>query len=166
MSIKSVIAIVACIILIFVDQATKYWAVSYLRPVHSMVVIEDILSFTFVQNTGAAFGILAGARTFFIVITIIFVIGFIVYYIKLPQGKIYALVKVAIILILGGAIGNFIDRLLRGYVVDFFHVTFINFPVFNMADIFLVCGTALFMILYIFFIDEENEDEEDKEAEE
>ncbi|MCL2699144.1 MAG: signal peptidase II [Defluviitaleaceae bacterium] len=146
-----------CAILIIVDQISKYVAVTYLRPVGTVPVIQNIFAFTFVENRGAAFGILQGARIGFLIVTPLIVAGLIYYFIKLPHDRVYTFVRAALVLVTAGAIGNYIDRLFRGYVVDFLHATFINFPVFNLADVFVVTGTALLAVLIIFFIRDEPE---------
>lgn len=86
---------------------------------------------------------------------VIIAIGY--YYVKLPAGRIYNIVRFLLILIAAGGIGNSIDRLLNGFVVDFLRFDFINFPIFNIADIYVVTGTILLGIIMIFFIKEEQE---------
>lgn len=147
-----IIALLASMILIAIDQISKYIAVQYLKPVGSVSIIEGIFSLTFVENRGAAFGIFQGGRWFFVVLTVIFLIGIIVYYYKLPQTNLYTWVRFSLILIFAGAVGNFIDRFRNGYVVDFLHARFIDFPVFNIADIYVVSGTFLLSFLLLFFI--------------
>ena len=161
----SVVSILICIAMIVVDQVTKIIAFHHLKPVGSIEIIQSVFSLTFVENRGAAFGILQGARWFFVIMTVLVVIGLIMYYIKLPrEGKVYTWLRVSLVMILAGAIGNFIDRFRQGYVIDFFHATFIDFPVFNIADIYLVCGTILLSILTIFFVKDEKNEKEIAEA--
>lgn len=142
-------AFVAVAILVFIDQFTKFIALSKLKPIDYIYVIDGILNFTFVENRGAAFGIFQGARYIFIILTIIiiFFIGY--YFVNLKEGKFNSLIRGSLILITSGAIGNFIDRLFRGYVIDFIHITLINFPVFNFADICVVVGTIVLGIATI-----------------
>jgi signal peptidase II len=146
-----------CVLLIIADQVSKYFALTYLEPIGTIPVIQNILAFTYIENRGAAFGILQGARLGFLVITPVMVAALAYYFIKLPYGRVYGFVRAALVLIIAGAIGNYIDRLLRGYVIDFLHATFIEFPVFNLADIFVVTGTILLSVLIIFFIRDEPE---------
>jgi len=82
------------------------------------------------------------------------------FYIKMPQGKVYKFIRFSLVLIISGAIGNLIDRFLRGYVVDFFHATFIDFPVFNVADIYVVVGSIFMAILVTFFLEDDKKKEE------
>ncbi|MDR1560112.1 MAG: signal peptidase II [Clostridiales bacterium] len=142
--------ILFCAALIAIDQLSKYLAVTLLKPVGTVTIIEGVFSLTYVENQGAAFGLLQGARWFFVVITIAIMVGIVYFYRTLPKEKAYGKARFALLLIVSGALGNFIDRFRRGYVVDFFHARFIDFPVFNIADSCVVVGTILFAILYIF----------------
>lgn len=149
-------------VFIALDQLTKYWAITLLQPLGSVPVIQNIFHFTFVRNTGAAFGLMNNspwARWFFMIFTVIVVTVIIVYYLRLPRSKIYNWVRLSLGLICAGAIGNFIDRLRFGYVVDFLHAVFIDFPVFNVADVCVVSGTFCLAFLLIFFIKTEEEAE-------
>ncbi len=152
-----ILAIAVNIVLIAIDQLTKHLAVTRLKPLETVPLIKGVFSLTFVENRGAAFGILQGARWFFVILTLIVLAGLVYYYVKLPKTKVYGYVRGALVLICAGAIGNFIDRFFNGYVIDFLHATFIEFPVFNMADIYVVVGTALLFFLLLFFIKDEKE---------
>ncbi len=147
--------LIVTILLIAIDQITKYIALINLKPISSTVFIKGFMDFTFVENRGAAFGILEGQRWFFVVITVTISVAIIYAFLKLPNKKEYMYLRVSLVLILSGAIGNVIDRFFRGYVVDFFEFTFINWPVFNVADIYVVVGTILFAFLLLFVIKEE-----------
>lgn len=147
-------------VLVGIDQVTKYLALQNLKPIRSVTIIENIFSLTFVENRGAAFGILQG-HTILLAIVSVVITGLLLYfYIKMPEGKVYKFIKFSLILIISGAVGNFIDRLFRGYVVDFFHATFINFPVFNVADIYVVIGCILMAVLVTFFLEDDKKKEE------
>jgi len=148
--------VIFCLLLIIVDQVTKYFAYTRLQPVGSITVIEGVFSFTYLENHGAAFGLFQGARWFFVVITILIICGMIYYYVKLPKEKSYNKARFALLLVMSGAVGNFIDRVRNGFVIDFFHATFIDFPVFNVADSLVVIGVFLMFILLIFVYKEEN----------
>ncbi len=152
----NILVIIFIFALIAIDQVTKYLALRFLKPQGSITIIENIFSLTFVENRGAAFGIFQGKTTILSIITTIITIFIIYFYIKLPkEPKIYSWLRFSLILIISGAIGNLIDRVGRKYVIDFFHATFIDFPVFNMADIYVVVGSILMAILVIFFIKED-----------
>jgi len=157
-----VLFVVSAIILVLLDQYTKYIALTSLKPIKNMTFIEGFMDFTFVENRGAAFGMLSGARWFFIIVSIAVSIG-IIYYVakKLPKvGCEYKALKFSLLLILAGAWGNVYDRIFRGYVVDFFEFTFFEWPVFNVADIYVVCGAILMSVVVLFFIKDEEEKKE------
>jgi len=137
------------ILIILLDQLTKFWALNTLKGSEPIVLINEFLQFNFVKNYGAAFGIMKYQRMFFIVITILIVLGMIYYIKKYNNTKI---MNYSLVMIIGGAIGNFIDRLRVGYVIDFIDVNFwgfYDFPVFNIADSFIVIGTILLVILVL-----------------
>ncbi|WP_238457490.1 signal peptidase II [Alkalihalobacterium alkalinitrilicum] len=140
---------VIALVIILLDQWTKWIVVQSMEIGERISLIENFLYFTSHRNQGAAFGILQGQMWFFYIITVI-VVGFIVYYIQ-KEAKSSWLLGISLGLILGGAIGNFIDRVFRGEVVDFID-TFIftyNFPIFNVADSALCVGVALIFIKII-----------------
>ena len=142
--------ILFCAALISIDQLSKYFAYTLLKPAGSITVIEGVFNLTYVENTGAAFGLFQGARWFFVVITILIICGIVYYYRSLPKEKAYNKARFALILITAGALGNFMDRIRNGYVVDFFQAGFIDFPVFNIADSYVVIGVFFAFILYVF----------------
>ncbi|MDW5300575.1 MAG: signal peptidase II [Sedimentibacter sp.] len=133
------------------DQLTKIWAVNVLKNGESIKLIGNFLRFTYAENKGAAFSILQNQLWFFIIMTIVMLV--VLTYIFFKTKNITNLSRLSIAMIAGGAIGNFIDRLRFGYVVDFIDVrfgSFYNFPIFNIADSFVVCGTILMIILILF----------------
>ena len=147
----NIIAAIVIIFSIFFDQLTKFWAADVLKNGDSIKIIGNFLRFTYAENRGAAFSILQNQRMFFLITTII-MLAFLGY-IYFKTKNISYLSKLSIAMIAGGAIGNFIDRLRLGYVIDFIDVrfgSFYNFPVFNIADSFVVCGTILMVIIIIF----------------
>ena len=137
--------LLTALLIIIADQLSKHFITSMLQAGESIVLIENFLHITFVRNPGAAFGMLPYRTIFFVVITIVVVI-FIFYYYRLLSAD-HRLLRFSLALLLGGAIGNLIDRLRTGYVVDF-----IDFkiwpPVFNVADSAIVIGIGLFLIAY------------------
>jgi len=158
-----IMVILSAVILTVLDQISKYFALEHLKPVGSVEFIKGVMNLTFVENRGAAFGILEGARWFFIIMTLIVTVAVLVYIKKyMPAAKEYKFVKLSLTLVLAGAWGNVIDRALRGYVVDYFETTFIPWPVFNVADIYIVCGTILLIFLFLFVIKEDEKDKKDK----
>ncbi len=154
-----IISAIIVIVLVILDQITKWQALTKLKPIKNTVVIKGFLDFTFVENRGAAFGILSGKRVFFILLTVVVAAGIIYSFYKLPKTREYNWLKCGLVLVLSGAIGNVIDRAVRGYVVDFLEVTFIKWPVFNLADIYVVVGACFILFLSLFVIKEEEKKE-------
>ncbi|WP_220129397.1 signal peptidase II [Thermaerobacillus caldiproteolyticus] len=145
-----VVYYVIALIVIAIDQFAKWLVVKYMQLGESITIIPNVLYITSHRNRGAAWGILQGQFWLFYIITIVVVIGLIIYIQRLPRGE--RLFGIALGLMLGGAVGNFIDRLVRKEVVDFIH-TYIftySFPVFNFADSALCIGVAL-VFLQTFF---------------
>ncbi len=135
---------------VLLDQASKAIIVRQMDLHESIPLIKNVFSLTFIRNEGAAWGMFADHRWVFLVITGIAIIALpilLYYYRKEPF-----LFGFSLSLIIGGAIGNMIDRLFLGSVVDFFEFTFIDFPVFNVADICVTVGTVL-MFIYLAFFD-------------
>lgn len=132
---------------ILVDQGTKYLIASRMELSEQIPVIGNFFLITSHRNRGAAFGILQNQRWFFIVITIIVVVG-IVWYLQKVMKTNNKLLPLALSLVLGGAIGNFIDRALTGEVVDFLQFNFgsYQFPIFNVADSCIVIGVGLIIL--------------------
>lgn len=149
-------------ILVALDQLTKYAAFHNLQKLNTIPILEDIFHLTFVQNRGAAFGILQNQRWFFIIMTVVVLVGIVYYYTKLPKYEPYGFIRISLILISAGALGNLIDRIRLGFVIDFFDFRLINFPVFNVADICVVIGT---IVLTWFILFTHEEDLEKKEVE-
>lgn len=135
------------LLLVGLDQGSKYLAVLYLQGTDGVEVIPNFFRLYYLENRGAAFGILQDSRLFFIVITI-FVILFISYLLFFKKHHVKGINRLSLILILSGTIGNFIDRLRLSYVVDFLSFRFFgwNFAVFNIADALIVIGTVLLII--------------------
>lgn len=140
------VAIIA-ILAIVLDQAVKIWAQSALLgvPGTTIPLIENVFHLTYVENRGAAFGLLQGKQVFFYIITVVIVVGIIVYLVR-NRKKVNRWTCVALGLLLGGAIGNMIDRIQLGYVRDMFDFRLINFWVFNVADICVVVSVIMLMI--------------------
>ncbi len=134
--------------MVLVDQVVKYWAVAWLAPMGSIPLIPGILQLTYVENRGAAFSILQNQIWLLVVVTVAILCAIIyVFYKKMIQTT---LGRISLVIIAAGAVGNMIDRIVRHYVVDMIEVVFISFPVFNIADIYVTVGVALFCIYFIF----------------
>lgn len=149
-------SILFVILLVVLDQASKIYLtlVNKTSPI-DLEVIRGFFRITYTCNDGAAFSILKGKRVFFIIMTIV-VVFFIVYY--LLKNKVYWVEKYSLLLIISGAVGNLIDRVMYGYVIDFldFIIFGYDFPVFNIADSFITIG-AVGLIISILFLNKEGE---------
>ena len=154
-SIFTVLSIIAGICL---DQYTKYLAVTHLKERPSIVIIRNVFELSYLENKGAAFGIMQNQRWFFIV-SFVFIIAIILWiYIKLPASVRFLPLHACSALIVMGAIGNLVDRVKLGYVIDFFYFSLIDFPIFNVADIFVVTGVILLAVLILFVYTEDEVD--------
>ncbi len=132
------------------DQMTKYLAASYLKPIATFPIIKNVLHLTYSENTGAAFSILRGRQVFLIAITILAMLFMVGYLYKWSQSDGQMWQKICFSLVVGGGIGNLIDRVRMGYVVDFIDFRWINFAIFNVADSFIVVGVIALMTLIVF----------------
>ena len=144
-----VIIFVCAAVLVGLDQFFKYLAVTNLKPVHDVPLIQGWLHLTYEENRGAAFGILANARWVFISISIILVIAAVI--LVILKKADHPMSQTAAALIIAGGIGNLIDRISAGYVVDYINVEIINFAVFNFADM-CVCIGAVLLAWYVLFV--------------
>ncbi len=152
---KHFLNIFICIVLIVTDQITKIIAKKSLEDA-PFVIIKDVFELRYLENRGAAFGIMQGGKAFFVILTTIVVLLLVFYLARLSEEKRFLPIRVVFLFLLSGAIGNFIDRLIRNYVVDFFYFKLIDFPIFNMADIYVTCS-VLFLVLLILFYYKEKE---------
>ena len=151
------ISIIVGIILIAIDQVSKVWAVNTLAAgdgsmpgIDSIELWQGVFHLQYTANRGGAWGILSGKQGILILITSIIIIGMLFFIRHLPKTKWGDFSKVAFILVISGAIGNLIDRVLLGYVRDFFYFILIEFPIFNFADIFVVVGMSMLIIAMLF----------------
>ncbi len=145
--------IAASFALVLADQYTKFLAVAHLKDQPPIVLLENVFELYYSENRGAAFGMLQGRQGFFLAITIV-VLAVAAYAMsRMPSWKCkrYHFLKLCIIMITAGAVGNMIDRVSQGYVVDFLYFKLINFPIFNVADIYVTVATAFLLILFTFY---------------
>ena len=138
------------VVLVLLDQATKYWAVSYLKPRESIPVIGRQVTFRYLENRGAAWGMLSGKLDVLSILTVILMLFLLYLVSKVPAERRFLPITVCLLAIISGAFGNLIDRIWRHHVVDFISFDVINFPVFNVADIYVTCCTILLAILILF----------------
>ena len=131
------------IILILADQLTKLWALAELRGSEGISVITGIFELQYLENRGAAFGILQNHQVLFLLITVLAAVLLTYIYARIPDDKKYIPLRICYVLLMAGAFGNMIDRAFRGYVVDFFYFKLIDFPIFNVADIYVTVTMVL-----------------------
>lgn len=142
------IAVAIGVALAAIDQVIKFFVNANLKEVGSVSVIDNLLSFTYVENNGVAFGSFAGNRWIFVVLTTALIAAILIYmFKKKPQSKLF---YASVALIVGGGIGNLIDRIFYGYVIDYISLSFFP-PVCNFADYCITVGTVLLMIYVLFF---------------
>ena len=152
---KKIISIVIGIAIIVLDQLTKMALIN-----KNITLIPNLMEFTYTKNTGAAFGI--GSNNIIMVIIVnVIILGFIIKFLKDNSKKVDFSIIVSLVLILSGAIGNLIDRLFRGFVIDFIDINVFNFPNFNIADISIVLGIFVLIIVITKSIIMENKEEKE-----
>ncbi len=148
--------LIISILIVIADQAVKYIVASGMNVGETAFSVLKLFDITYVQNKGAAFSILSGKLSFLSLISIAFCVVCTVYWVK--KKPKHPLLCISLTMLFAGALGNAIDRIFRGFVVDYIQTTFISFPVFNIADIAITVGAALLVVYVIFF------DKEDKNA--
>ena len=141
---------------VILDQITKSLAVTYLKDRPAFILWENVFELHYLENRGAAFGMLQNQKMFFVFVAVIF-LGVIIYVLmKAPDDKKYLPIHFLLTMIASGAIGNMIDRLRFDYVVDFIYFVLINFPIFNVADIYVTVATAI-MVIQVLFVYKDND---------
>lgn len=178
-SLQKFFALLTVLVLVGIDQITKLLVASMLKARESFALIPGIFELHYLENQSAAFGIdpisilhrifhfsyfqehpdafLKCKMIFFIILTLVVVAFLIWFYLRLPGDRHYFALRAALVLFVSGAIGNFIDRVWHNYVIDFFYFIPINFPIFNVADIYVTVAAFLLIILGIFYYDFGNE---------
>ncbi len=146
------------VVLVLADQFTKWLADMYLKDQPAIPVIKGVFELAYVENKGAAFGMLQDQRVFFLVLTAAALIALVYLYSRIPaERKCYPL-SITVIFLIAGAVGNMIDRAFHGYVIDFLYFKLIDFPVFNVADIYVTVSCFVLILLLLFFYKEEDLD--------
>lgn len=143
-------------VLLAFDQITKQIVTNTLKVNGDFVLIPDVLELHYLENRGAAFGMLQGQKLFFIVVAIVICVLFTYFLVKIPTEKSYIFMRICLVAIMAGAIGNMVDRILYQFVVDFIYFKLINFPVFNVADIYVTVSTAVLILVVLFYYKEED----------
>ena len=146
------------LVLIGFDQWTKYLAKIKFADGDSFTILPKVLKFIYHENDGAVWGIMSGKIPFLAIVTVIalLVLGYL--YFKIPDTKRFIPLTYVTLFIVAGAIGNFIDRVIFGFVTDFIYFELIDFPVFNVADIYITVSVFVFAVLTLFYYKEEEFD--------
>ena len=159
------LAIIA--VTVFLDQITKYLTILYLKPIDTQPLWEGVLHLTYVENTGAAFGMMKDSRWIFMItstVAILGILGYMIYRVYIKKSRMPWMEALSLSFIVGGGIGNMIDRTLLGYVVDMIDFRLINFAVFNVADSFVCVGAGLMVLYLILEMVKESKAEKAKKA--
>lgn len=152
---RALFAVICFALLILLDQWTKSLAVAGLKGQEPFVIIPGVFQLRYLENRGAAFGMMQGQQTVFVIMALIAFVFISYAYFKLPWKRRFHLLRAVGVMIAGGAFGNLIDRISLGYVVDFFYFELIDFPIFNVADIYVTVATVALAFLILFYYKEE-----------
>lgn len=151
-------AFIGCLLLVVLDQFTKVLALQNLKGQEPITIIPDVFQLLYVENRGAAFGILQNKQWVFLIITAIVLAALIWALPRMSRERHFLPLRLCLCFIGAGAVGNMIDRIFRGYVVDFFYFKLIDFPVFNVADIYVTTSAIVLIFLVVFLYKEEDFD--------
>lgn len=144
----AIIALGLAALLVAIDQLIKYFVVAFLKPVGAVSVVDNLIDLVYYENKGMSFGMMEGARWIFVIFTAVAMV--VMVYLLFRNKNEKRLYYLSIGLIIGGGIGNMIDRILYGYVVDYFRLSFFP-PICNFADYCIVIGAVLFAVYILFF---------------
>ncbi len=153
---KLILFTIVALLVLALDQYTKYLAVLYLKGKESINLISGVLELQYLENRGAAFGLFQGQKVLLLLAGIIFLIAVIICIVKLPKEKKYNALYIIAGTMTAGALGNMIDRIRLDYVIDFIYFSLIDFPIFNVADI-AVTTSVIVLVFYILFIYKEDD---------
>lgn len=143
--------------LVAIDQIIKLLVLEHLRPIGSLTLIDGFIQLNYAENTGAAFGSFSGKTTFLSIFTfVIIILGLVYLFVKKRKVDVE---YVCISLIISGGLGNLVDRVFRGFVVDYIEPLFVDFAIFNFADILVTCSCIVLVIWLIYEIYRENKNE-------
>ena len=142
---------------LILDQLTKYLADLYLKDRPAKVLIDGVFELRYLENRGAAFGMMQNMQYAFIAGAVAVCIIILFLYIKMPHTFRYLPLRICAVLLFAGAVGNMIDRIRLNYVIDFFYFRLIDFPIFNVADCYVVIACVVFAFLILFYYRDEND---------
>lgn len=146
------------LLLIFLDRLTKYLAIVRLKGQDSFVILKDVFELTYLENFGTAFGMFQNKKIFILIMGIVFMAIILWVLVRIPNSKRFLPFHLSVAGILAGGIGNMIDRFQYGYVVDFFSFVLIHFPIFNVADCYIVVSVFFLLVMFLFVYKEEELD--------
>lgn len=149
-------AVTAVSVLVFLDQFTKHLVLEKLKGNPPFIIWDGVFQLEYLENRGAAFGLFQNQRIFFFVSVFLISIAFIWFFLKVPIEKRFAPLGVCAVFIMAGAWGNCVDRIVLNYVVDFLYFKLIDFPIFNVADIYVTVSTFSLAVLVCFYYKEED----------
>lgn len=155
-SVHILIDLMLSIGLILVDQFTKLLAVNHLKGNSALSIIPGVLELDYLENRGSAFGMFQNQKFFILLVSVLFTGVLLFLLVKLPADKKYGWLHLVISVIIAGGVGNMIDRFRLGYVVDFVSFVLIHFPIFNVADMYIVIATILLAVFILFVYKEED----------
>lgn len=144
------------VFLIWLDQMTKELAVQFLKGQDAFVIWDGVFELQYLENRGAAFSMLQGQTGFFVAVGILVLVGVLYLFTHMSKDAKYWPIRLIAVVVLAGAWGNMLDRLRLSYVVDFFYFKLINFPIFNVADIYVTVGVAVLAVLIFFYYSDED----------
>lgn len=148
--------LVLAVVLLALDQITKYYAVLELKNSPAYVIIDGVLELQYLENRGSAFGMLQNQKFFILFVGIVFLAVIMFFLFKLPEKRKYNIVHILLTMIVAGGLGNMIDRFRFDYVVDFISFVLINYPIFNVADCYIVVATIGLFIIFLFVFKEQD----------
>ena len=148
-------AIFGLVLLLIFDQWTKLLAISHLKGQADIELLPGIFSLHYLENHGAAFGILRDQQWVFLILAAGFLVAAVILYLRMPFTARMIPLRIITVFIAACAVGNMIDRLFRHYVVDFLYFSLIDFPVFNVADIYITCCAVLLVLFVVFYYKDE-----------
>lgn len=148
--------LIVAALLLSLDQFTKHLAITRLKDNPAIVLIKGVLELKYLENRGSAFGMLQNQKFFILFVGFVFLAVILFFLLKLPAGKKFIIVHIFLAAVIAGGIGNMIDRFRFDYVVDFIYFVLINFPVFNVADCYIVVSVIGLFILFLFVFKEKD----------
>lgn len=148
--------VILAVVLLAFDQITKYFAILKLKSSPAYVIIDGVLELQYLENRGSAFGMLQNQKFFILFVGIVFLAVILFFLFRLPEKKKYNIVHILLTMIVAGGVGNMIDRFRFDYVVDFISFVLINYPIFNVADCYIVVATIGLFIIFLFVFKEQD----------